>query len=122
MSLDPGEEIPLVKCAAETCDVALCPDGCQDLSAKCDGCDRRFCNDHLILVEPEYECECRFTGDQTDATDCLHCNPSLRPRPDRFCAACLAEVEQVNWPVVPKLEPVTAVVQMPSLPEWGDAA
>ena len=48
---DGSPDIPATKCADETCEVYLCEAGCQDLSFQCDGCDRRFCNEHVFAVE-----------------------------------------------------------------------
>lgn len=39
------------KCASRYCETRLCPAGCQELSFSCAGCNQRFCNDHLHLVD-----------------------------------------------------------------------
>lgn len=121
---DGKTEIPTTKCADLNCPTLLCP-CCPTF--KCAGCDQLFCAQHAIEEkEPKYDCTCiRLDVDYYDNSDCFACNSSIQPKLLKFCAACLEEIEAKEWPEIPKLEPVLAVVQYPNIPEWntgGEAA
>ena len=113
-------EIPTIECAGIDCPALLCPD-CPQFH--CDGCGRIFCREHAMEEQRDESCTCvRLDVDVYDNAGCLACNPDLRSRPLLFCPACMEEVEEVEWPEVPKLEPVLAVVARATIEEWGGAA
>jgi hypothetical protein len=116
-TIERGDEIPTVQCSSPGCPVLLCP--CCP-SFHCDGCGQAFCMEHKIEIEPaDYDCTCvRLDVDYYDNSGCYSCNSDIRPRPDRFCAACLEESEAAEWPHIEKLEPVAAIVAVPKIPEW----
>ena len=66
-------------CADAGCEVYLCHGICQELSFSCDGCGRRFCLSHLILI------------------------PDGADRPLKCCAICAAGVELAPVPIVRRL-------------------
>jgi hypothetical protein len=120
-TLDKGTELPFTKCANPTCPVLLCP-CCPQF--QCDGCGQTFCMEHAIEEEQNFECTCqRIDVDVNDASWCFSCNPSIRPRPAKFCAACLEEAETTDWGAdeIQKLEPVSIVVAIPNHPEWVES-
>ena len=89
MTVDPDEDgwpsVPSRKCADPECEIWLCFAGCEHLSAKCDGCDHRFCNEHLHILD--------------DGTN----------RPLKLCTVCYAESDE-PWPQIPILTPITLKV------------
>lgn len=118
--LERGEELPKTKCANPNCTVELCP-CCSTF--RCSGCDQKFCSDHAITEEPEYQCSCiRIDVDYDDSRWCFEHNPELQPKPAKFCAACFEGVEVQEWAVIPKLEPVRATVMMLSAGWNSDGA
>src|SRR5689334_9940554 len=86
-TLEKGTELPVAKCASSDCPVLLCP-CCPQF--QCDGCGQTFCIEHAIEEQQEFECTCQRTDvDVYDASSCFFCNPKIRPRPAKLCAACL---------------------------------
>jgi hypothetical protein len=80
--------------------------------------------EHAIEEEQNYECTCQqIDVDVNDASWCFEHNPSIRPRPAKFCAACLEEAEASDWggEEIDKLEPVSIGVPVPNIPEFADA-
>ena len=121
-TLDKGTDLPRTKCANPNCPVLLCP-CCPQF--QCDGCGQTFCMDHAIEEEQDVECTCqRIDVDVSDASWCFEHYPSIRPRPAKFCAACLEEVEATDWgrEETEKAKPISIVVAMPNIPEWAEAA
>ena len=117
-TLDKGTELPITTCANPNCPVLLCP-CCPQF--ECDGCGQTFCLEHAIEEEQNFECTClQIDVDVNDASWCFEHNLSLRPRPAKFCAACLEEAEATDWGAeeIDKLEPVSIVVPVPNIPEW----
>jgi hypothetical protein len=109
------------ECANPNCAVILCP-FCPQF--ECDGCGQTFCMEHAIEEEQNFECTCqRIDVDVNDASWCFEHNPSIRPRPAKFCAACLEEAEATNWGAeeIQKQELISIVVGVPNIPEWAEA-
>lgn len=79
---DGSPYLEATKCATPTCDVYLCGATCQELSFSCDGCGRRHCNEHLILVP--------------DGTD----------KPLKCCAVCARECRIEPVPIRPVYQEV----------------
>ena len=120
-TLDKGTELPTIKCANPNCLVVLYP-CCPQF--ECAGCGQTFCLEHAIEEEQDFECTCqRVDVDVNDASWCFEHNPSIRPRPAKFCAACLEEAEASDWggEEIDKLEPVSIGVPVPNIPEFADA-
>jgi hypothetical protein len=120
-TLDKGSELPTIKCANPNCPVLLCP-CCPQF--QCDGCDQTFCLEHALEEEQDFECTClQIDVDVNDASWCFEHNPSIRPQPAKFCAACLEEAEASDWggEEIDKLEPVSIGVPVPNIPEFADA-
>lgn len=118
--LERGDEIPKRKCASPSCTAELCP-CCSTFN--CDGCAGTFCSDHAIIEEPQYVCRCiQVDVDRNDATWCFDHNPEIRPKPAKFCSACMDESQVEEWPIIPKLEPIRAKVMMLSAGWTGDGA
>ncbi len=115
---DREDEIPTIQCASIGCPVLLCP-CCPQF--ECAGCGQRHCMEHAIEEkEQQFPCTCiRLDVDVYDDSDCWSCNSSIRPKPLKFCPPCMEEVERIDWPVeIPRLQPVTATVAVPNVPEW----
>jgi hypothetical protein len=89
---DGSPAIENTRCSQPGCEIYLCRAGCEHLSFNCEGCGRRFCSTHKIMIDEmalclgcairvvedqEPECECsQSDADLFDAAGCEFHNPN----------------------------------------------
>jgi hypothetical protein len=103
---DGSPVIENTRCAHPGCEVYLCRAGCEHLSFTCDGCARRFCSTHEVVIDElalclvcaveavesqEPECECSQTDvDLFDQRGCEY-HDSTSPWNMRLRAVTMAQ-------------------------------
>jgi hypothetical protein len=95
-SEDGAPEVPEARrCAQPGCEVELCKAGCEELSFECEGCSKRFCQEHDVRIYGMPHClPCALDAVYSEEPPC-HCQQVDVDRDD--ATYCDLHYSQSDW-------------------------